>query len=52
MDRQFASLRDPCHLKRAELAKHLQKIKGASCAPGDNDKDEEGHRAVFTKQGA
>ena len=28
----FATLMDSCHLKNAELAKHLQKYKGASCA--------------------
>ena len=36
----FANLMDFCHLKNAELAKHLQ---------GDNVKDEEGHRgSIYT----
>ena len=47
----FANLMDSCHLKNAELAKHLQNIQGASCAPGDNVKDEAGYRAVFAVQG-
>ena len=48
----MANLMDLCHLKNAELAKHLQKYKGRAVLCGDNVKDEEGHRAVFTEQGA
>ena len=43
---------DFCHLKNAKLAKHLPQIQGASGAPGDNVKDEEGCRAAFTEQDA
>ena len=48
----FANLMDLCHMKKAELAKHLQKYKGRVVLWGGNVKDEEGHRAVFTEQGA
>ena len=43
---------DLCHLKNAELAKHLQKYKGRVVLRGDNVKDEEGYRAVFAEQDA
>ena len=41
----FASLMDFCHLKTAELAKHLQTHKERVVLQRDNVKDEEGHRA-------
>ena len=43
---------DLCHLKNAELVKHLQKYKGRVVLRGDNVKDEEGYRAVFADHGA
>ena len=43
---------DLCHLKNAELAKHLQKYKGKDVLWGDNVKDEEGYWAIFTEQSA
>ena len=43
---------DLCHLKNAERAKHFQNYNGRVVLQGDNVKDEEGHRAVFTEQGA
>ena len=48
----FVNLMDPCHLKNAELAKHFQKYMERVVLLGDNVKDEEGHRAAFTAQGA
>ena len=48
----FVNLMDLCRLKNAELAKHLQKYKGRVVLLEDTVKDEEGHRAVFTEQGA
>ena len=48
----FAIMMDLCHLKNAELAKHLRKYKGRVVLQEDTVKDEEGHRAVFTEQGA
>ena len=48
----FANLMDLCHLKNAELAKHLQKLKVRVVLQGDNFEDEEGWRAVFKEQGA
>ena len=47
----FAKLMDFCHLKNAEVAKHVQKYKGQVVLRGDNVKDEEEYRAVFTEQG-
>ena len=41
-----------CFLKYAELANRLQTYKGRVVLRGDNIKDEEGYRAVFTEQGA
>ena len=43
---------DLCHLKNAELVKHLQQYKGRVVLRGDNVKDEEGYRAVFADHGA
>ena len=49
----FANLMDLCHLKDAELAKHLQKIQEASCALEEKtSKTKKDTRAVFTEQGA
>ena len=48
----FANLVDLCHLKNAELARHLQSCKGRVVLREDNVKDEGGHRAVFAEQGA
>ena len=48
----FANLMDPCHLKNAELAKHLQEYKRQPVFRVDNVKDEGGYRAVFTEHGA
>ena len=43
---------DLCHLKNAELAKHLQKYKGRVVLRVENVRDEEGYRAIFTEFGA
>ena len=48
----FANLMDLCHPKNADLSKHLQKYKERVVHQEGNVKDEEGHRAVFTEQGA
>ena len=48
----FVNLMDLCHLKNAELVKHLQKYKERVVLRRDNVQDEEGYRAVFTEQGA
>ena len=48
----FANLMDPCCLKSANLAKHLQTYKGRVVLWGDNVKHEEGYRAVFAERGA
>ena len=39
-------------LERKESNIKALELQRASCAPGDNVKDEEGHRAVFAEQGA
>ena len=43
---------DICHLKNAELARHLQKSRERVVLQDDNVKDEEGYNAIFTEQGA
>ena len=43
---------DLCHLKNAELAKHLQEYKRQPVLRCDNVKDEGWYRAVFTEHGA
>ena len=48
----FVNLMGLCHLKNAELVKHLPEYMERVVDQGDNLKDEEGHRAVFTEQGA
>ena len=45
----ISNLKDLCHLKNAELAKHLQKYKGRVVLRRGNVKDEEGCRAVRTE---
>ena len=40
------------HLKNAEIAKTLLETQGIELCSGDNVKDEEGYRAVFTEPGA
>ena len=44
----FADLMDLCHLKNAEVAKHLQIFREQVLHQGDNVKDEEGYNAVVT----
>ena len=46
----FASLRDICHLKNAELETKHQKYKGRVALRGDIVKDDPGSYAVFTEQ--
>ena len=46
-----ANLMNLCHLKNAELPKHLQKFKGRVVLWRGNVKDEEVYRAVFTERG-
>ena len=48
----FASLRDICHLKNAELETKHQKYKGRVVLRGDFVKDDSGSYAVFTEQGS
>ena len=43
---------DLCHLKHAELEEWLQLYKGRVVFRGDAVKDQTGHLAVFTEQGA
>ena len=46
----LANLMDPCHLKNAGHAKHLQKYKGRVVLGGDNVKDEEGIHLRWQRQ--
>ena len=46
----FASLKDICHLKNAELETKHQKDKGRVVLRGDIVKDDSGSYAVFTEQ--
>ena len=46
-----ASLIDLCHLKQAELDKHLQKETGRVVLLGDIAKDDKINQAVFTERG-
>ena len=48
----FASLRDICHLKNAELEAKHQKYKGRVVLRGDIVKDDSGAYAVSTEQGS
>ena len=48
----FATLRDMCHLKNAELEPRLQKYKGRGVLRGDIVKDDSGACAVFAEQGS
>ena len=48
----FASLKDICHLKNAELEAKHQKYKGRVVLRGDIVKDDSGSYAVFTEQGS
>ena len=48
----FASLKDICHLKNAELETKHQKYKGRVILRGDIAKDDSGSFAVFTEQGS
>ena len=48
----FASLKDICHLKNAELETKHQKYKGRVVLRGDIVKDDSGSYAVFTEQGS
>ena len=48
----FASLKDICHLKNAELEAKHQKYKGRVVLRGDILKDDSGSYAVFTEQGS
>ena len=48
----FASLRDICHLKNAELETKHQKYKARVVLRGDIVKDDSGSYAVFTEQGS
>ena len=48
----FGNLMDHCHLKNAELAKHLQRFKERVVLQGNNVKDEKRYPAVLTKQSA
>ena len=48
----FASLRDICHLKNAELEAKHQKYKGRVVLRRDIAKDDTGSYAVFTEQGS
>ena len=41
-----------CHQKNAELDESLRKYKGRIVFRGDNVKDEDGFRAVFSEQGS
>ena len=47
---QLASLKDICHLKKAELEAKHQKYKGRVVLRGDIVKDDSGSYAVFTEQ--
>ena len=48
----FANLVDLCHLKNAELGKHLHKYEVRVVLRGDTVKNEEGQGAVFPAQGS
>ena len=47
-----ATLLQLCSVKNAELAPEFQSYKGRVCLRGDIVKDDEGHLAVFSEQGA
>ena len=47
----FGSLMELCFLKHAEKSEEFQKYKGRVVFRGDQVKDEEGYRAVFSEQG-
>ena len=46
----FGRLMELCHMKNAELPKEYQSYKGRIVFRGDDIKDEEGFKAVFTEQ--
>ncbi len=48
----FGSLMDLCHIKNSQLSKEFWTYKGRIFFRGDIVKDENGHFAVFTEQGA
>ena len=48
----FASLMDPCHLKKSELEPQYQRYRGRVVLRGDIVKDDSGSHAVFTEQGS